>query len=94
MANMTNDHDTTDRVAAKAHEAVNKAATTAGKAEEYTREHVASAEESVRKAAGKGRDKAEDVVGRVNSYVHENPLLSIGIAFLAGSLYTSMKRRR
>lgn len=94
MTTKASGHKTTDQVARKAHEAVDKAANTAGNAEEYTREHLSHADERVREAATHGRQKADDMLGRVNSYVSENPLISIGAAFLAGALYSSLKSRR
>lgn len=94
MATKAGGHDTTDQVAGKAHEAVDRAAETAGRAEEYAREHASHADERVREAAAQGRQRADDVLDRVNSYVRENPLMSIGIAFVAGALYSSLTRRR
>lgn len=94
MAKKASGHETTDQVAGKAHEAVDKAAETTGKAEEYAREHAAHADERVREAAAHGRQRADDVFDRVNGYVRDNPLMSIGIAFIAGALYSSLTRRR
>lgn len=94
MATTGSTHETTDQVAGKAHEAVDKAAETAGSAEEYAREHAAHADEHVREAAAQGRQRADHMLDRVNSYVRENPLMSIGIAFIAGALYSSLTRRR
>ncbi len=94
MATKTTGHHTTDQVAGKAHEAVDWAAETAGKAEDRTREYASQADERVREAAAQGRQHADDMVNRVNGYVRENPLMSIGIAFLAGVIYSSLTRRR
>ncbi len=87
-------HETTDQVAGKAHEAVDRAAETAGKAEEYTREHTSHAGERVREAAADAHRRADDALDRVNCYVRENPLMSIGVAFIAGALYAWLTRRR
>ena len=87
-------HETTDQVAGKAHEAVDRAAGTARKAEEYAREHASHADTRVREAAAVGRQRADDMLDRVNSYVRDNPLMSIGIAFVVGALYSSLTRRR
>ncbi len=94
MAIKASEHETTDQVAGKAHEAVDRAAQTAGKAEEYAREHASSADERIREATTHGREKADDVLNRVNGYVRENPLISIGLAFIAGMLYTWLTGRR
>jgi len=88
------DHETTDQVAGKAHEALNRAAETAGKAEEYAREHASHADERIREATAHGRQRADDLLERVTGYVRDKPLLSVGMAFVAGVLYTSLTRRR
>ncbi|WP_416139637.1 DUF883 family protein [Halomonas sp. HK25] len=90
----SSEHGTTDQVAEKAHEAVNMAAKTAGKAEEYAREHASHADERIREVAANGRQRADDVLERVTSYVREKPLMSIGMAFVAGVLYKTLTRRR
>ncbi|MDR9468450.1 DUF883 C-terminal domain-containing protein [Marinospirillum sp.] len=79
----TSEHETIDKVAGKVHEAVDRAANSAGKAEEYAREHGAD-----------GRKKVDEVFGGVNHYVRDNPLMSIGIAFAVGALFSSLKNRR
>ncbi|AMC99701.1 DUF883 family protein [Halomonas chromatireducens] len=94
MTMKTSGHETIDQVAGKAHEAVDRAAETAGKAEEYTREQASRAEEHIREATVHGRQRADDVLERVSAHVRENPLMSIGIAFIAGALYSSLRRRR
>lgn len=94
MATKVGSHETTDQIAGKAHETVDKTAETAGKAEEYVREHASHADERVREAASQGRERADHVLERVKSHVCGNPLMSIGIAFIAGALYSSLMRRR
>lgn len=94
MEKTASEHETTDQFAGKAHEAVDRAAQTARKAEEYAREHASQADERIREAAAHGRQRADDAVDRVNGYVRENPLISIGLAFLAGVIYSWLTRRR
>ena len=94
MTMQSSGHETTSQVAGKVHEAVDRAAETAGKAEEYTRQHASQADERVREAAAHGRERADDLLERMNGYVRDNPLMSIGIAFVAGALYSSLTRRR
>lgn len=72
MTRSATEHETTDQVVGKAHEALDNAAETLGKAEEYTREHASQADERVR----------------------ENPLISIGIAFIVGVLFSWLTTRR
>lgn len=94
MARNAGEHETTDQFVGKAHEAVDRAGETFGRAEEYAREHVSQAEERAREAAAKGRRQADDAVDRANSYVRENPLMSIGIAFIVGVLFSWLTARR
>ena len=94
METKTREHDATRQVASKAHEAIERAAKTAGKAEDYAREHISDAAEHIREATAKGREQAEEVQNRVNGYVRENPLLSLGIAFIFGVLYSWLTGRR
>lgn len=94
MAMKPDEHDTIDQVAGKAHEVVDRAAHTAAKAEEYTRQQVAHADERFREAAAHGRQRADDLLEHVTLYVREKPLMSIGLAFVAGILYSSLTRRR
>ena len=82
-----------DQVANTAHEAADRTAETAGNAKERAREYASHADERVREAASQGRQHADDMIGSVNGYVRGNPLLSIGIAFIAGVLCLSLTRR-
>jgi ElaB/YqjD/DUF883 family membrane-anchored ribosome-binding protein len=70
---------TTEKMADKAHEAVDSAA-----------EKVNQAEEQLRQAAAQG----QDVLAAVSDYVKENPLTALGLAFAAGTIFSSMTRRR
>lgn len=85
---------TADQVVDKAHEAADRAAETADKAKDRVREYASDADERVREAASQGREHAEDMVGRANGFVRENPLMAVGIAFLVGVIGSFLMRRR
>jgi ElaB/YqjD/DUF883 family membrane-anchored ribosome-binding protein len=70
---------TTEKLADKAHDAVDSAA-----------EKVNEAEERIREMAGHG----QDVMAAVSAYVKENPLTALGLAFAAGTIFSSLSRRR
>lgn len=70
---------TTDKIADKAHDAVDNAAEKAGRAEERLRE---------------ASEQGQDVITAVTDYVKENPLTALGLAFAAGTIFSSMTRRR
>lgn len=42
----------------------------------------------------KGRDKAEALGQQASEYVHEKPLATLGIAFLAGFLFSQLFTKR
>ncbi len=72
-------HQTTEKVADKAHDAVDSAAEKAARAEERLREAT---------------EQGHDVITAVTEYVKENPLTALGLAFAAGTIFSSMTRRR
>ncbi len=94
MASKQSEHQTTDRAAARAHEAIDRVAERAGRAEETVRERVSDADERFREKVQHGRERTDDLVSAVGTYVRENPLTSIGLAFAAGALLSSLSRRR
>lgn len=79
ISNPNEHHQTTDRVASKAHDAVDSAAESAARAEEYAREQSAH---------------ADDALNQAFSYVRRNPLISIVAAFVAGLLFSFLKSRQ
>ncbi len=87
-------HQTTDRVAGKAHEAVDAAAERAGRAEETVREKVSEADERIRETGRHARERSQDLLGQVSDYVQDNPLTALGIAFAAGTIFSSITRKR
>jgi len=72
----------TDKLADKAHEAVDKASESFGRAEERIRDRTEGAQA-----------RSEDLIQKVTDYVHANPLTALGLAFAAGVIFSSMNRR-
>lgn len=87
-------HGTVDQVAGKLHEVVDKAAEGFGTAEERLRAEARQAAEMVREGKDLARSQGEELVGKVTDYVRENPLTALGIAFVAGSIFSALSRRR
>jgi ElaB/YqjD/DUF883 family membrane-anchored ribosome-binding protein len=85
---------TTERVAAQGHELVDRVAERAGPAEERIRETLSQADERVREGAHNARQSSEDVLRVVGDYVRDNPLTALGLAFVAGTAFSSLTRRR
>ena len=86
-------HETTDRVADSLHHAVDSAAERARPAEERARERAARAAEKARESADHARARSHEMAGTIGTYVQENPLMALGIAFAAGTLVSSLMRR-
>ncbi len=85
-------HTTTDRISESAHESVDQVAKTAGKAEERIRQEASEAQAHVREAGQKTRERTDDTLQSISGFVQENPLVSLGLAFAAGSLLSALKR--
>ncbi|WP_019594894.1 YqjD family protein [Thioalkalivibrio sp. ALM2T] len=89
----SSEHATTDRLSERAHETVDKAARGAGKAEERIRHEAASAEEKAREAGAKVKEHSDEALQSISGFVRDNPLLSLGLAFAAGTLVSALRRR-
>ncbi len=85
---------TTQRAAEKAHETVDRVAEKAAAAEETIRDRAAGADEQLRDRAHQARERSDELIGSVVGFVRENPLTALGLAFAAGSLFSSLNRRR
>jgi ElaB/YqjD/DUF883 family membrane-anchored ribosome-binding protein len=94
MAAKPSSHETTDHLAESLHHAVDSAAERAGPAEERVRAQAARAADKARESADYARTRSREVASSVGNYVQENPLMALGIAFAAGTLVSSLLRRR
>jgi ElaB/YqjD/DUF883 family membrane-anchored ribosome-binding protein len=86
-------HPSTDRLAAKAHEAVDTFAERAQRVEHETRGAAEQAADQVRQLRDEYAGTAEQGLRRAASYMESNPLAFVGIAFVAGVLLSAMMRR-
>jgi ElaB/YqjD/DUF883 family membrane-anchored ribosome-binding protein len=84
---------TTDRLAAKAHETVDSVAERAQRAEREMRATAARTAEQARDLHGQAAERAGETIRRAGSYVENNPLAFVGIAFAAGVLLSTLLRR-
>ncbi len=87
-------HATTDRLSDQAHESVDRIARTAGKGEEKIRHEAGSAEARAREAGQRVRERIDETLNSVNVFVRENPIISLGLAFAAGTFLSALKRLR
>jgi ElaB/YqjD/DUF883 family membrane-anchored ribosome-binding protein len=86
-------HDTTDRAAEIAHDTVDRAADVANDAERQLRKAAARKIKQARGLQDEVLDAVDDKLGRVDSYVRENPFTAAGIAFAVGAIVTALIRR-
>ena len=84
---------TTERLAGRAHEAIDRAAATASQAEQRVRETAARAAATARRSEQQLEERMSESVERLRSYVERNPMASAGIAFVAGVVLSSLLRR-
>lgn len=83
---------TTERVAERAHEAVDSAARRLSEQEVRIREGAAVAEARAREKAGSLRAAAEAGESELTDYVRAHPLKSLALAFGAGYLLAALRR--
>ena len=84
---------TTDRLAAMAHETIDRVAETANHAEHEVRSAATRTAEKAKHAQDQMVATADENLSKVRSYVQQNPLTSAGIAFAAGVILSSLIRR-
>lgn len=93
MSKPSSEHTTTDHLSDSSHSSIDQIAKGAGKAEEHIRHNAADAEAYVKDAGHKAKKCSDKTLDSVSSYVRDNPLICLGLAFAAGSLLSALKRR-
>ncbi len=94
MTKRTNgEHATTDRFAERAHESVDRIAATAGKGEEKIRREAAETEVRLKEAGLRAKQSSEEILQSISEFVHEKPLMALGLAFATGALLSTLRRR-
>lgn len=89
----TSDHVTTDYLADKAHETVNRMAKGTAEAETKIREKAEVAADRLRDTEKRAKEAVERSTEGVTDYIRENPLMSAGVAFVAGVFLSGLLRR-
>ncbi|WP_191601527.1 DUF883 family protein [Marinomonas algicola] len=85
-----NAHETIDKAADSAHKGVDKAAETSAKGEQKVQEVTQQISQQAHELADTAKQQSEKVTQAVSSYAKENPVKSVGIAFLAGALVAGL----
>jgi ElaB/YqjD/DUF883 family membrane-anchored ribosome-binding protein len=86
-------HHAADRLAARAHQTIDKAAGAASGAEGQIRRAAARAAVRARALEGQAKDSADRNMRKLRTYIEHNPLTSAGLAFAAGVLLSKLLRR-
>lgn len=84
---------TSEEVAKKLHEAIDRFTVHANAAEERILQATGNLEGLLKNSKQNASEKAEEVTDTVKGYVDEHPLASLGIAFGAGLLLAALLRR-
>ena len=87
------DRAVTDRLAARAHDAVDRAAEKSGAAEVEIREQAKRASDQWRRSEARVREAAGERARQLETFIERNPLLGAGIAFFAGLAVSALLRR-
>jgi ElaB/YqjD/DUF883 family membrane-anchored ribosome-binding protein len=93
VRNNTSENPTTERLAAMAHETVDRVAEAAKDAEKEVRSAASRTAERASQMQDSALAAADENVKKARSYIEENPLVSAGIAFAAGGIFSSLIRR-
>ena len=93
QASKPEDPDVIDRTADKLHESVDRLAEGARHVDETVRERKRQAEDNVTSAVAEAREQSELLLTKASGFVKANPLLSIGLAMLAGAIIDRKLRR-
>ncbi|HEY7672465.1 MAG TPA: DUF883 C-terminal domain-containing protein [Gammaproteobacteria bacterium] len=94
MGNSGARSQTTDHLATKMHETVDRVAETARNAEQHIRSRVADLGDHARETEERALRTLESNWQKARSYVQDNPLMSAGIAFATGVILSSLLTRR
>lgn len=86
-------HDTTDRAAEMAHDTVDRVADVADDAEKQLRKAAGRKMKQARQVQDDMLEAVDDKLGKVDSYVKENPFTAVGIAFAVGAIVSALIRR-
>lgn len=93
-SNMTEPgNSTTDRLAAMAHETIDRVTPKANRTETDMRNAAARTVEGVKHLEEQGLETAGKSLRQLHSFIEKNPLTTAGIAFAAGALLSILIRR-
>jgi ElaB/YqjD/DUF883 family membrane-anchored ribosome-binding protein len=83
----------TDRVASMARDTVDRVTPKANRAEHDVRDAATKTTEGIKQLQEQAVEAAEEGLRQTRSYIASNPLITVGIAFAAGVLLSTLIRR-
>lgn len=81
------------RLAARAHEAVDSVAKSAEHLERSVRARATQAADAAQESEHRAAEQLTDSARRTRIYLRRNPLIGVGIGFVAGAVLTSLFRK-
>ncbi len=87
------DHEVIDKAADKLHQSVDKLADGARQVDDKVRDQARRTEEKLSSAVADAREHSEELIGQTTSFIKANPLLSMGMAVVAGAVLDRILRR-
>jgi len=85
---------TTHKAAEKAHEAVDNIEQLAEQMEERFRQLADDIKEQTRQSVDAAQQKSQQATRTADQYIHQHPYASLGIAFLAGVVVSSLLKQK
>ncbi len=86
-------HEVIDKAADKLHDSVDKLADGARQVDHKVRDQARKTEEKLSSAVADAREHSEELIGQTTTFIKANPLLSMGLAALAGAVLDRILRR-
>lgn len=81
------------RLAERAHEAVDSVARSAAQLERNMRERASQAAEVAQHSEQRAAEQINESARRTRVYLKRNPLVSVGVGFIAGAVLTSLLKK-
>src|SRR5262249_27697440 len=88
-----NAHSMSDQVAARAHEAVDRAAETARDLEGRARDVASMSVEKIGEKQEQAREQLDVALGKIGTFIREEPVAAAGMAFAFGIFAAALLRR-
>ena len=89
----SSDHNIKGRLSESAQQSMAQMSKTADKAKERLQHDAVAAKARAKQMGHQAKQRSEETLDSVNTFVGDNPLTALGIAFAAGSLVSYLIKR-